>query len=73
MIKPYSEVSLAVDLITNEYGDISPVQICVKSKEDLDIIITPSEVIDYLNISEDFEKESWTIHSSEIFNNYGYE
>ena len=70
MKKPYSDLSLAVDLIINEHGNISPVQICVKSKEDLDILITPSQVIDYLNVSEDFEKESWRLHSNEIFNNY---
>ena len=66
-------VKLLEEIGIPKYGDISPVQICVKSKEELDIIITPSEVMDYLNISEDFEKESWRVHSNEIFSDYGQE
>lgn len=66
--KYYNEKQFAIDMIMDAYGIDNPEEIVKKCKSDLDIKVTTSHVLDYINYTEDFEKKSWTISSREIFN-----
>ena len=55
---PYSEKGACIDLILDSYKGLNPFEIVQKAKEDLDIVITTSEVFDYLQVEEDLESES---------------
>lgn len=67
-IKNYKESTFAIDLIKDAYNITDPVEIVDKVNECLNVNVTVSEVIDYLNLEEDIEKESWSINSKYIFN-----
>lgn len=67
-ITHYSEETFAIDLIGDVYKTTDPVEIIAKSQEILDISLTVSEVLDYLTRTEDFEKESSSVHMRELFN-----
>lgn len=63
-IKPYSEFSFAVDLITEEFKLINPIDIVDKVEEELGIELSIHAVSDYLDINrnEDFELENNKIY-----------
>lgn len=62
MTKPYSELSVAIDLIQNEYNTSNPILISEKLQEIFDMNYTIHQISDYLDISEDFELESQKIY-----------
>jgi len=73
MTKSYYEKYFYIDLICDVYKTNKPSFISIKIKEDLNEDITPNEVYDYLNSTEDFEKASNSISMSEIFDRDEYE
>ena len=60
MVKPYSQLALAVDLVMNEYKINNPIEIVELIQQDLSLYFTVHQVMDYLDINkkEDYEKES---------------
>jgi len=57
--KIYSELSIMVDLVSNEYQTSNPVIIAEKMYEDLGIEYTIHQIADYMDVTRvDFEKES---------------
>lgn len=60
MIKPYSQLAIAVDLVMNEYKVSNPIEIVELIQQDLNLYFTVHQVMDYLDINkkEDYEKES---------------
>lgn len=66
-MEEYSEKTFCIDLISDFYNTSNPFKIIEKSKEDLNIILEPSEVMDYLGYEEDWEKESRFIQMKDIF------
>lgn len=64
----YNEKTFSIDLISDAYKTTNPFEICKYAKSDLNIDLTISEIIDYINYEEDFEKESYTISMKHIFN-----
>ena len=60
MTKPYSQLAIAVDLVTNEYKVSNPIEIVELIQQDLSLYFTVHQVMDYLDINkkEDYEKES---------------
>ena len=60
MVKPYSQLALAVDLVMNEYKISNPIEIVELIQQDLSLYFTVHQVMDYLDINklEDYEKES---------------
>lgn len=71
--KHYDEKQFGIDLICSTYKTRKSSVISVKLKEDLDIDATPSEIEDYLNYREDYEKESNSIAMADIFDRDEYE
>jgi hypothetical protein len=70
MTKPYSQLALAIDLVSNEYKTNNPLIIYEKVKQDLGIDITLTQINDYLELSsEDFEKESEFVSYYSVHNN----
>lgn len=67
---PYNEKILAIDLIQDQYNNLNPFEIIQKAKEDLNIILTIQDICDYLQVSEDFEKESRKIEVEYNYNEY---
>lgn len=67
MIKTYNEKTFGIDLIIDAYNLTNPIEIAATCADELDIQVSINEVSDYLNCKEDYEKESWTINSKEIF------
>lgn len=65
---PYSEKRICIDLILDTYNTSNPFEIIQKAKDDLDIKLTFSDVIDYITATEDFEMESIKIEKN--FSNY---
>lgn len=63
----YSERTFAIDLIGEAYKTSKPLEICAKAKEILDIDLSISEIRDYLDYAEDFEKASNSVEMREIF------
>lgn len=56
----YSQLALAVDLVTNEYKVNNSIEIVELIQQDLNLYFTVHQVMDYLDINkkEDYEKES---------------
>lgn len=56
----YSQLHLAIDLVSNEYKTSNPLIIAEKIYEDLGLDYTIHQIADYLDINkfEDYEKES---------------
>lgn len=67
-MQEYTEKTFCIDLISDFYKTSNPFKIIEKAKEDLDIILQPSEVMDYLGYEEDWEKESRYVQMKDIFN-----
>lgn len=60
MTKPYSQLALAVDLVSYEYKTSNPIIIVEKIEEDLGLEYSIHQVADYMDINklEDYEKQS---------------
>jgi hypothetical protein len=63
----YSEDTFAIDLVRDAYKIKHPVKIAEKVKEVLDIHVSVSQVMDYLNYTEDFESTSNSISMKDLF------
>lgn len=57
MIKPYSEIAIAIDLVAEVYKTFNPIIIAEKCKEDLDISLTIYQVIDYYELHYNYTFE----------------
>lgn len=64
----YTEKTFCIDLISEHYKTVNPEKIVQLCKEILDVELKISDVLDYLNLTEDFEKESRFIQMKDIFN-----
>lgn len=64
----YTEKQIVIDLIIGEFGS-EDLQFVVDMAENMfDMHITFSDILDHATyIPEDFEKASWTVEMSEIF------
>jgi galactitol-specific phosphotransferase system IIB component len=73
-IKPYNEVTFAIDLISDAYKTADVFTIIQKCKEELDVEVNTSQVLDYLFREDDMEKQSreieFSLNSNELFSNY---
>lgn len=67
---PYNEKILAIDLITDNYKNLNPFEIINKAKDELDVNLKISDVLDYLQVTEDFEKASINIEMGYNMNEY---
>lgn len=67
-MQKYSEETFSIDLISDFYNTINPLKIIKLCKEDLNIDLKISEVLDYLSLEEDTERESRYIQMKDIFN-----
>jgi hypothetical protein len=63
----YSEVTLAIDLISMEYETQDPDFICRMARQKLNTHVTPSNVKDHFNYTQDYEQISHTIEMADIF------
>ena len=66
-MQEYTEKTFCIDLISDFYKTSNPSIIIEKSKEDLDINLTHSDILDYLEYEEDYEKESRYVQMKDIF------
>jgi len=64
----YTDKKIVIDLITDEYG-VDDMQFVVDmAKNMFDMHITFADILDHVAyIPEDYEKASWTVEMSEIF------
>jgi len=60
MTKPYSQLAMAVDLVSYEYQTSNPIIIAEKIEEDLGLEYSIHVIADYMDINklEDYEQES---------------
>jgi hypothetical protein len=60
MTKPYSQLAMAVDLVSYEYKTSNPIIIAEKIEEDLGLEYSIHQIADYMDINklEDYEKQS---------------
>ena len=60
MTKLYSQLAVAVDLVSFEYKTSNPIIIAEKIEEDLDLEYSIHQIADYMDINklEDYEKQS---------------
>lgn len=60
LYQEYSQLHLAIDLVSHEYQTSNPIIIYEKIEQDLGLNYTIHQICDYLDISklEDYEKES---------------
>lgn len=60
MIKPYSQLAVAIDLVSFEYKTSNPIIISEKIEEDLGLEYSIHQIADYMDINklEDYEKQS---------------
>lgn len=58
MIKPYSQLAMAVDLVSHEYQTSNPIIIAEKIEEDLGLEYSIHMIADYMDINklEDYEQ-----------------
>lgn len=57
MIKPFSEISIGIDLISETYKTYNPIIIAEKLKEDLDISATIHQIMDYYELHYNYTFE----------------
>lgn len=57
MIKKYSELSVAIDLIIEVYQSYNPIVIVEFCEQDLDVLLTIDQVIDYLQLHYNYTFE----------------
>ncbi|HEX8586108.1 MAG TPA: hypothetical protein VF680_17080 [Allosphingosinicella sp.] len=60
MTKPYSDLSVAVDIVMETYNTSNPIIISEKIQEELGLEFTIHQISDYLAVDrmEDYEQES---------------
>ena len=60
MVKPYSQLAVAIDLVSHEYKTSNPIIISEKIEQDLGLDISIHAIADYMDINklEDYEKEN---------------
>ena len=60
MVKPYSQLAVAIDLVSHEYKTSNPIIISEKMEQDLGLDISIHAIADYMDINklEDYEKEN---------------
>lgn len=63
MSKKYSELSIAVDLISDVFKTSNPIIIAEKIEEELDLEFTIHQISDYLDINK---KENYELESSKV-------
>lgn len=68
MKHPFTEKTFCIDLVSTELGTDNPLAIADEIYNIFKIRVTVSEVIDYLDLEEDLEQQSFTIRMKEIFN-----
>jgi hypothetical protein len=68
MTKPYSQLAIAVDLVSYEYKTSNPIIIAEKIEEDLGLEYSIHQIADYMDINklEDYEKQSNKIEYEQI-------
>jgi hypothetical protein len=68
MTKPYSQLAIAVDLVSYEYKTSNPIIIAEKIEEDLGLEYSIHQIADYMDINklEDYEKQSNKIKYEQI-------
>jgi len=66
----YNEKVFAINLITDTYKNLNPFEIIDKAKEDLDVELIKEDILDYLQVTEDFEQASNKIEIGYNMNNY---
>jgi len=70
MAKPYSQLALAIDLISKEYSTSNPIILSEKIKEVFDLSYSIHQISDYLSINNsEYERESNKIEWYSIHNN----
>lgn len=70
MAKPYSQLALAIDLISKEYRTSNPIILSEKIKEVFDLSYSIHQISDYLSINNsEYERESNKIEWYSIHNN----
>lgn len=57
MIKKYSELAFAIDLIIEVYQTYNPIVIVEFCEQDLDVLLTIDQVIDYLQLHYNYTFE----------------
>lgn len=67
MQKIYNATTFLIDMIIDSKKLADPAEIVKYATEVLEEPLTISQVKDYFNYTEDYEKESWTIQLSDIF------
>lgn len=60
MTKPYSQLAVAVDLVSFEYKTLNPIIIAEKIEEDLNLNYSIHQIADYMDIKKlkDCKKQS---------------
>lgn len=67
MNKIFNSTNFLIDMIIDSKKLTDPAEIVKYATEVLEEPLTISQVKDYFNYTEDYEKESWTIQLSDIF------
>jgi hypothetical protein len=67
MRKIFNSTTFLIDMIVDYKKLTDPAEIVKYATEVLEEPLTISQVKDYFNYTEDYEKESWTIQLSDIF------
>lgn len=67
MIKEFSEISIAIDLVVDAYKLTNPFDIQNKIEETLDMEIHINQILDYLSPKEDYEKQSYIIEQGLVY------
>jgi hypothetical protein len=67
MLKPFTEATFAIDIVIDAYNLDDAFTIVNLIKEDLDIDVTVSQVLDYMGRVDDHEQESNNVRMNQIF------
>ena len=69
MVKPYSQLAIAVDLVSYEYQTSNPVIIAEMIEQDLNLEYNIHQIADYIDINklEDYEKQSNKIEYQQTY------
>jgi len=67
MRKIFNSTTFLIDMIVDSKKLTDPAEIVEYATEVLEEPLTISQVKDYFNYTEDYEKESWTIQLTDIF------
>ena len=69
MTKQYSQLAIAVDLVSYEYQTSNPIIIAEMIEQDLNLEYNIHQIADYMNINklEDYEKQSNKIEYQQTY------